>query len=133
MWAFTACSVTPSSCAITFDVAPSQTRSRTSRSRGVILTTVASYPRGLPSLAQRPLDLFEVLAAVRRAQRVERAVRVGGPGAGGVRRRERRHTPVRLLRDPQRDIRRLAGRDRVEERAGRVVDPIDILGLGVAG
>src|SRR5947208_6062768 len=70
--------------------------------------------------AKGGLDLVEVLAAVLAAARVDRAVGVARPQPihGQL-----RHAGVRLLSDPQRELRGVPRPDRVDQRTGRIVEP----------
>src|ERR1700675_440306 len=84
---------------------------------------VSSVPAG-----KRGLDLVQALTAMVGANRIQRAVVVDlRDELGG----QRRDELVRLLGDAQGDLGRLARGDRVNERAGGIVDPVHALGLGI--
>jgi hypothetical protein len=72
---------------------------------------------------KRGLDFVEVLATVVAAYGVERAVRVAGRHPI---RRELGHARVRLLSDPKGELRSVSRLDRVDQRTGRIVQPVTL-------
>src|SRR5450759_446294 len=74
------------------------------------------------------LDFVQVLTAMVGANGIQWAVGVDLRNELGG---QRRDELVRLLGDAQGDLGRLARRDGVDERAGRIVDPVHALRLGI--
>jgi hypothetical protein len=95
----------------------------TPRRVGLPRRLVAILPSG-----KRSLDLVEMLASVRRTQRVEGAVGIGRPETVD---RQGGYARVGLFRDLEGQPGGLARWDRVDQLTTGVVDPVDVLGLGV--